>query len=163
MGLMGCRVNMSKLLLLTVCAFGLLFSSALAQAQCTYRMNDVGRFRGYLSGPCNGHALGYAGHSQLALIQPRKPTQPETRRSPTTVTGFAKGSAKRLGRQVDSQILRPATRNGLGLIVWGLLASARQQIAQGWQGSPGRKVARGKPFVKREAPHEFLMVRFPYE
>jgi hypothetical protein len=76
MGLMGCRVNMSKLLLLTVCAFGLLFSSALAQAQCTYRMNDVGRFRGYLSGPCNGHALGYAGHSQLALIQPRKPTQP---------------------------------------------------------------------------------------
>ena len=34
---------MSKFLLLTVCAFGLLFSSALAQAQCSYRMNDVGR------------------------------------------------------------------------------------------------------------------------
>ena len=23
-----------------------------ANAQCTYRMNDVGRFHGYLSGPC---------------------------------------------------------------------------------------------------------------
>jgi hypothetical protein len=37
-------------------------------------------------------------------------------------------------------MLRPATRNGPGLIVWGLLASARQQIAQGWQGSPGSQV-----------------------
>ena len=32
-----------------------------ANAQCTYRMNDVGRPHGYLSGPCNGGALGYAG------------------------------------------------------------------------------------------------------
>jgi hypothetical protein len=52
---------MSKFLLLTACAFGLLFSSALAQAQCTYRMNDKGRSHGYLSGPCNGSALGLAG------------------------------------------------------------------------------------------------------
>jgi hypothetical protein len=52
---------MSKFLLLTACAFGLLFSSALAQAQCTYRMNDKGRSHGYLSGPCNGAAVGYAG------------------------------------------------------------------------------------------------------
>src|SRR6516225_12297417 len=32
-----------------------------ANAQCTYRMNDVGRPHGYLSGPCNGAAVGYAG------------------------------------------------------------------------------------------------------
>jgi len=32
-----------------------------ASAQCTYRMNDVGRPHGYLSGPCNGAAVGYAG------------------------------------------------------------------------------------------------------
>ena len=32
-----------------------------ANAQCTYTMNDVGRSHGYLSGPCNGAALGYAG------------------------------------------------------------------------------------------------------
>jgi hypothetical protein len=61
MGLICWRVKMSKFLLLTVCAFGLLFSSALAQAQCTYRMNDKGRPHGYLSGPCNGAAVGYAG------------------------------------------------------------------------------------------------------
>ena len=34
---------------------------ATAQAQCSYRMNDVGRSHGYLSGPCNGAAQGYSG------------------------------------------------------------------------------------------------------
>ena len=32
-----------------------------ASAQCNYRMNDVGRSHGYLSGPCNGAAQNYAG------------------------------------------------------------------------------------------------------
>jgi hypothetical protein len=32
-----------------------------ANAQCTYRMNNYGRFHGYLSGPCNGSALNLAG------------------------------------------------------------------------------------------------------
>jgi|SRR6516162_3398932 len=32
-----------------------------AHAQCTYRMNDVGRPHGYLSGPCQGAEKGYAG------------------------------------------------------------------------------------------------------
>src|SRR5262249_4119529 len=31
-----------------------------ASAQCTYRMNDVGRFHGYLGGPGNGAAQGYS-------------------------------------------------------------------------------------------------------
>ena len=40
----------------------LVFSLApAANAQCTYRMNDVGRFHGYLGGPCNGAAKNYAG------------------------------------------------------------------------------------------------------
>jgi hypothetical protein len=30
-------------------------------AQCNYRMNDLGRPHGYLSGPCNGAAQNYAG------------------------------------------------------------------------------------------------------
>ena len=32
-----------------------------ANAQCNYRMGDVGRFHGYLGGPCNGAAKNYAG------------------------------------------------------------------------------------------------------
>lgn len=32
-----------------------------ANAQCNYRMNDIGRSHGYLSGPCNGAAQNYAG------------------------------------------------------------------------------------------------------
>src|SRR5262249_40459935 len=32
-----------------------------ASAQCSYALNDVGRFHGYVSGPCNGAALGYNG------------------------------------------------------------------------------------------------------
>jgi hypothetical protein len=32
-----------------------------ASAQCNYRMNDIGRPHGYLSGPCNGAAQNYAG------------------------------------------------------------------------------------------------------
>jgi hypothetical protein len=35
-----------------------------ANAQCTYRINDVGRPHGYLSGPCNGAAVGLAGAYQ---------------------------------------------------------------------------------------------------
>jgi hypothetical protein len=43
-------------------AFALLIAMpATAQAQCNYRMNDVGRPHGYLSGPCNGAAQGYSG------------------------------------------------------------------------------------------------------
>ncbi|HYY13935.1 MAG TPA: hypothetical protein VE758_05835, partial [Chthoniobacterales bacterium] len=34
---------------------------ATARAQCSYRMNDVGRPHAYLSGPCNGAAQGYSG------------------------------------------------------------------------------------------------------
>lgn len=32
-----------------------------ASAQCTYRMNDVGRPHGYVSGPCNGAGVNLAG------------------------------------------------------------------------------------------------------
>jgi hypothetical protein len=36
-------------------------TSRSASAQCNYRMNDIGRPHGYLSGPCNGAAQGYSG------------------------------------------------------------------------------------------------------
>jgi hypothetical protein len=71
-------------------------------------------------------------HIRLALIQPRRPT----RRRSATVTGSAKGSARRPGSEATCQVLRPATRSGLGSMLWGLLASAMRQIVQGWQGNP---------------------------
>jgi hypothetical protein len=48
-----------KSLILTACILACTVGSA--NAQCTYRMNDKGRSHGYLSGPCNGSALGLAG------------------------------------------------------------------------------------------------------
>src|SRR5215472_13862766 len=46
---------------LAIAAGAFLLAPQSASAQCTYRMNDVGRPHGYLSGPCNGAAVGYAG------------------------------------------------------------------------------------------------------
>ena len=43
----------------TICAA--VVTAGPANAQCSYALNDVGRFHGYLSGPCNGAALGYNG------------------------------------------------------------------------------------------------------
>jgi hypothetical protein len=43
-----------KSLILTACILACSVGSA--NAQCTYRMNDVGRPHGYVSGPCNGAA-----------------------------------------------------------------------------------------------------------
>src|SRR5215831_7414249 len=40
---------------------GAFMTAGPASAQCSYAMNDVGRFHGYLSGPCNGAAVGYNG------------------------------------------------------------------------------------------------------
>jgi hypothetical protein len=51
------------ILMTTICVviFWVFMALRPANAQCTYRMNDVGRPHGYLSGPCNGAAVGYAG------------------------------------------------------------------------------------------------------
>ena len=46
---------------LAIAAGAFLLAPQSASAQCSYRMNDVGRPHGYLSGPCNGAAMGYAG------------------------------------------------------------------------------------------------------
>jgi|SRR5215831_7515904 len=52
---------MRKVMFALAIAAGALLAPQSASAQCTYRMNDVGRPHGYLSGPCNGAAVGYAG------------------------------------------------------------------------------------------------------
>jgi hypothetical protein len=52
---------MRKLIFASAVLVGIAASIAPASAQCTYTMNDVGRFHGYVGGPCNGAALGYAG------------------------------------------------------------------------------------------------------
>ena len=51
------------ILMATICVviFWVFMALRPANAQCTYRMNDVGRPHGYLSGPCNGSALNLAG------------------------------------------------------------------------------------------------------
>src|SRR5215472_4618641 len=46
---------------LAIAAGAFLLAPQSASAQCSYRMNDVGRPHGYLSGPCNGAAQGYSG------------------------------------------------------------------------------------------------------
>jgi len=48
-----------KSLILTACILACTVGSA--NAQRAYRMNDVGRPHGYLSGPCNGAAQNYSG------------------------------------------------------------------------------------------------------
>jgi len=53
--------NLILMTLVCVVIFIVFMALRPANAQCTYRMNDYGRFHGHLSGPCNGHALGYAG------------------------------------------------------------------------------------------------------
>src|SRR5262245_24680696 len=40
---------------------GAFMTAGPASAQCSYALNDVGRFHGYVSGPCNGAAVGYNG------------------------------------------------------------------------------------------------------
>jgi hypothetical protein len=81
----------------------------------------------------------------------RKPTvtQPHkrVRRRPIPVVRFAKRSAKRLGSEAP-RAWKPAMRSGLGLMLMGLLASARQQIAQGWQGNPSSQAV-----DERRGPH----------
>ncbi len=52
---------MTKLNILVCVACILAFTVGAANAQCTYRMIDVGRPHGYLSGPCNGAAQNYSG------------------------------------------------------------------------------------------------------
>jgi hypothetical protein len=74
---------MTRLLLCTATILALIVSASvmfisIANAQCTYRMNDVGRPHGYLSGPCNGAAQNYSGAypSRHTTQQPqvRKPS-----------------------------------------------------------------------------------------
>jgi hypothetical protein len=38
-----------------------LLATTATSAQCTYRMNDVGRPHGFVSGPCNGASKNLAG------------------------------------------------------------------------------------------------------
>ena len=52
---------MRKVMVALAIVAGAFMTAGPASAQCRYIMNDVGRFHGYLSGPCNGAALGYGG------------------------------------------------------------------------------------------------------
>src|SRR5262249_9016245 len=53
--------NLILMTVICVVIFWVFMALRPANAQCTYRMIDVGRPHGYLSGPCNGSALGYSG------------------------------------------------------------------------------------------------------
>ena len=52
---------MRKLMFALAIVAGAFMTAGPASAQCGYAMNNVGRFHGYLSGPCNGAAVGYNG------------------------------------------------------------------------------------------------------
>jgi hypothetical protein len=52
---------MRKVMFALAVLAGAFMTAGPASAQCTYRLIDVGRPMGYLSGPCNGAASGYAG------------------------------------------------------------------------------------------------------
>src|SRR6516165_10823261 len=52
---------MRKVMFALAIVTGAFITAGPASAQCRYIMNDIGRFHGYLSGPCNGAAVGYAG------------------------------------------------------------------------------------------------------
>jgi hypothetical protein len=59
------------ILMTAICAvFAFMAAPQSASAQCTYRMLDVGRPHGYLSGPCNGSALNYAGAYPSRAVNP---------------------------------------------------------------------------------------------
>jgi hypothetical protein len=52
---------MRKVMFALAMMAGAFMTAGPASAQCSYALNDVGRFHGYVSGPCNGAALGYNG------------------------------------------------------------------------------------------------------
>ena len=52
---------MRKVMFALAIVAGAFMTAGPASAQCSYAMNDVGRFHGHLSGPCNGAAVGYNG------------------------------------------------------------------------------------------------------
>ena len=52
---------MRKVMFALAIVVGAFMTAGPASAQCSYAMNDVGRFHGYVSGPCNGAAVGYNG------------------------------------------------------------------------------------------------------
>src|SRR5262249_10468665 len=52
---------MRKVMFALAIVAGAFMTAGPASAQCSYAMNDVGRFHGHLSGPCNGAAVGYSG------------------------------------------------------------------------------------------------------
>jgi hypothetical protein len=53
--------NVILMAVICIVIFWIFMALRPANAQCSYAMNDVGRFHGYVSGPCNGAAVGYNG------------------------------------------------------------------------------------------------------
>src|SRR5262245_51354236 len=53
--------NLILMTVICIVIFWVFMALRPASAQCSYALNDVGRFHGYVSGPCNGAALGYNG------------------------------------------------------------------------------------------------------
>jgi|SRR5262249_3992225 len=94
---------------LAIAAGAFLLAPQSASAQCTYRMNDVGRPHGYLS--ARAMALPWVMPVHIPLVQLHRSRATATLAG---VTPLAKRSAKRLGSGAVSQMFRPATENGPG-------------------------------------------------
>jgi hypothetical protein len=74
------RGNLALMAALCVAVF-VFMSIRPAPAQCVYRMNDVGRPHGYLTGPCNGAAQNLAGaYPSRTMKNPFQPQPKKIRR-----------------------------------------------------------------------------------
>jgi hypothetical protein len=117
---------MRKLIFASAVLVGIAASIAPASAQCTYTMNDVGRFHGYLSGPCNGAALGYAGayrphYNTAAGFNPTA----NTPKPAPQVNGHASGCDALCQSKCERTWQRLGFRNvGACIAKWGKLNSA---------------------------------------
>ena len=107
--------NVILMAAICIVIFWMLMALRPANAQCTYRMNDVGRPHGYLSGPCNGAAL------NLARAYPsRSNSTPQTNGNTRGCVGNCpakcQASWQRLGfRSVEACYVKWGKLNRLGI------------------------------------------------
>jgi hypothetical protein len=80
---LGTSGNLLLAVLLCVAVFMLFMAirPAPAHAQCLYRMNDVGRPHGYLTGPCNGAASNLAGAYPSRNNATKQAPRPQAKRA----------------------------------------------------------------------------------
>jgi hypothetical protein len=121
-----------KSLILTACILACTVGSA--NAQCTYRMNDVGRPHGYLSGPCNGAAQSYSGaypsHANPSSATWYRRDGSLSPNDPSLRTVRQGNTARVYDGNVDSKFTRSDTVTGRPRTTRGAASSPEQSTVQ---------------------------------